>query len=239
MLMAIAGGGAASIMLTGTMPAEAADIGAEELSRARYFHRMMDAENALIHFNKAAAIHADDPQILYERGINYKDLDRFDLAVEDISKAIRLNPKKIEYYEGRARIYDMTGKLKEAIADYNSVLQFHPDDWSTWSHRGLCYRRLKEYKPAAHDFQKALDTGAHGNQKQKLMYYVAEMLMAANDTSAAFNQFNKVIAAYPDLSGAYWGRAKIYDKLGKTELAEKDRQKARKIDEEIDPLIKL
>ncbi|KAE8613795.1 hypothetical protein XENTR_v10007873 [Xenopus tropicalis] len=49
-----------------------------------------------------------------------------DLALEDCSKAIELNPDYIRALLRRAELYEKTDKLDEALADYKSVLEKDP-----------------------------------------------------------------------------------------------------------------
>ena len=103
----------------------------------------------------------------------------------------------------------------------------------------MCNRRLKNYLQSAKDFETALKMAGVCRDQQQMMYYQAEMLFLGNDLKGALAHFDAIIKQFPDFSGAYWTRAKVYDKLGKGDLAEKDRQKARKLDEDFDPLNKL
>ncbi len=174
-----------------------------------------------------------------ERGIAYKDQGKYDLALADYNKSLSMAPNNIPALSSRARLYDMTGRLKEAIADYDCVLKTPKADWQTWRHRALCNRRLKNYLESAKDFGTALKLAGQCRDAQQIMYYQAEMLFLGNDLKGALSHFDAIIKQFPDFSGAYWTRAKVYDKLGKTDLADKDRQKARKLDEDFDPLNKL
>jgi len=56
------------------------------------------------------------------------------------------------------------------------------------------------------------------------------MLLLAGDYLKSVQVFSLLAQESPDLSTAFWGRAKAYDKLGKASLAARDREHARKLD---------
>jgi len=229
-----------SLLLTGTA-AQAADIeqAYKEFQKAKQCQKVLDAEGAIQHYNRALKLAPENNRYFVERGIAYKDMGKYDLALQDYNKSLTMAPGNIPALESRARLFDMTGRLKEAIADYDCVLKSPQGNWQTWRHRALCNRRLKNYLESAKDFGTALKLAGVCQDQQQMMYYQAEMLFLGNDLKGALTHFDAIIKLFPELSGAYWSRAKIYDKLGKADLAEKDRQKARKLDEDFDPLNRL
>lgn len=229
-----------SLLLTGTA-AQATNIeqAYQEFQQAKQCQKILDSEGAIRHYNQALKLAPENHRYYVERGIAYKDLGKFDLALADYNKSLAMAPGNIPALESRARLYDMTGRLKEAIADYDCVLKSPQGNWQTWRHRAICNRRLKNYLESAKDFGTALKLAGVCRDQQQMMYYQAEMLFLGNDLPGALSRFDAIIKSFPDLSGAYWSRAKIYDKMGKADLAEKDRQKARKLDEDFDPLNRL
>lgn len=229
-----------SMLFTGNAAqASGPEQAAREFQKAKQCQKILDSEGAVQHYNKALELDPKNTRIYVERGIAYKDLGKYDLALKDYNKSLTMAPGNIPALESRARLYDMTGRLKEAIADYDCVLKSPQGNWQTWRHRAICNRRLKNYLESAKDFGTALKLAGVCQDQQQMMYYQAEMLFLGNDLPGALSRFDAIIKRFPDLSGAYWSRAKIYDKLGKADLAEKDRQKARKLDEDFDPLNRL
>ena len=65
---------------------------------------------------------------LHLRGIGYMNLDRLDEAIADISACIERDHEQERpgYYFERARLYETTGQLDGAIADYESFLALNP-----------------------------------------------------------------------------------------------------------------
>lgn len=229
-----------SLLLTGAA-AQATNIeqAYQEFQKAKQCQKVMDAEGAIKLYNQALKLAPDNYAFYVDRGVAYKDIGKFDLALADYNKSLAIEPGNLSALASRARLYDMTGRLKEAIADYDCVLNSPKADWPTWRHRAICNRRLKNYLESAKDFGTALKLAGQCRDAQQMMYYQAEMLFLGNDLKGALKHFDAIIKQFPDFSGAYWTRAKVYDKLGKGDLAEKDRQKARKLDEDFDPLNKL
>ncbi|XP_015594924.1 tetratricopeptide repeat protein 1 [Cephus cinctus] len=73
-----------------------------------------DKDRAILYANRAAA--------------KSKYMVDKDSAIADCTKAIELNPNYVKAYSRRARLYEESDKLDEALADYNKVLTFDPTD---------------------------------------------------------------------------------------------------------------
>lgn len=85
----------------------------------------------------------------------YKNLNQYDKAIKDISKAISINPNNAEYYENRAYYYSEMGENDLAIEDYNSAidLKFTPkEDYSLFLFRAQSFEDNKEYQRAIKDY---------------------------------------------------------------------------------------
>lgn len=65
----------------------------------------------------------------FTRAIYYSDENKYELAIEDLTNSIKLNPDKFTAdYSVRARIYRKMGKNDLAIADFKTVLSDDPKD---------------------------------------------------------------------------------------------------------------
>ena len=64
--------------------------------------------------------HFDQGNKLYGQG-------RYDEAIKEYSKAIRLNPELAEAYYNRGLTYKKLGQLERAIEDYNAAIRLNPE----------------------------------------------------------------------------------------------------------------
>ena len=107
-----------SMLFTGNAAqASGPEQAAREFQKAKQCQKILDSEGAVQHYNKALELDPKNTRIYVERGIAYKDLGKYDLALKDYNKSLTMAPGNIPALESRARLYDMTGRLKEAIAD--------------------------------------------------------------------------------------------------------------------------
>ena len=65
------------------------------------------------------------------RGNVYRKNNELDLAIQEYTEAIQLLPDHPTAYSSRAMTYDMKGESEKAIADWEVVLKFQPDDETT------------------------------------------------------------------------------------------------------------
>ncbi|MEO5717474.1 MAG: tetratricopeptide repeat protein [Chthoniobacterales bacterium] len=62
------------------------------------------------------------------RGFAYRNLKKYDLALEDFSKVIEVQPKDVESYRRRVYIYRKLNENEKAVADLKKILELKPDD---------------------------------------------------------------------------------------------------------------
>ena len=67
--------------------------------------------------DQAIRIHPSDPELMFERGKAYIQLDKFNLALNDLSDAIMNQPNKSAYYLARAWCYRKLGNSYLAADD--------------------------------------------------------------------------------------------------------------------------
>jgi tetratricopeptide (TPR) repeat protein len=84
-------------------------------------------------------------------------LRQFDEAFADANKAIGINSKSGPAFAARGEAYRMTGKLKEALADFDTAIPLYPKPESAvFAARGEAYLGLGQFDKALVDFDQAL-----------------------------------------------------------------------------------
>ncbi|KAJ8912939.1 hypothetical protein NQ315_017270 [Exocentrus adspersus] len=101
-------------------------IGNDQFKDTKYRETILTYTNAL----KLCPIkYTKDRSILYaNRAASKSKIDRKQSAIDDCSKAIELNDKYTKVYLRRAKLYEETEKLDEALEDYKKILTYDPDN---------------------------------------------------------------------------------------------------------------
>ena len=55
---------------------------------------------------------------------------KYEIAIENISKAIQANPSSSDFYNNLGVVFKKTGKIEEAVACYRKALELNPKDAS-------------------------------------------------------------------------------------------------------------
>jgi tetratricopeptide (TPR) repeat protein len=90
------------------------------------------------------------------RGKTYHVLGKDDLALADLSKALRLRPGDVNSYLARGGVFYALGKYGEAIADYTEAIRLRPADSGTHYRRGMVRYNSGDYSGAIADFSEAI-----------------------------------------------------------------------------------
>ncbi len=117
-------------------------------------HRLKRYEDAMNVWNLAIANFGDQPEFYAERGVCKFHL-RFKSAMEDLNKAVELDPENGYRYACRAYVKDKIGDTEGAIADYMKANELDPGNEITLNNLGLAEEKLGHTKRAREQFRKA------------------------------------------------------------------------------------
>ena len=141
-------------------------------------------DNAIADFSAAISLKADDAGVFIERGQAYHLNQQFDLAIADLSAALKLNSSPSTLLQ-RAASERAKGAYDEAIADCTAALAGQARDagldvWDIYNERGYAEFLATRYDAAAADFDKALELGAssHADDVLWLPYQLAWLHIA-------------------------------------------------------------
>ena len=82
------------------------------------------------------------------------DYCRYDEAIEEYSKTIRLNHQSAKAYNNRGSTYDELGQLNRAIEDFDEAIRLNPQFADAYYNRGLVHQELGKKAEAIADFEK-------------------------------------------------------------------------------------
>lgn len=97
---------------------------------------------------------------LYNRALLAATLDDYKAAIEDLSTCIVLNPHSALYCYSRAYWYEHSGKLNEAIADYEKALELNTKLFDAYFGMANCYHQLKNNESACKAIERAEQAGS-------------------------------------------------------------------------------
>ena len=86
---------------------------------------------------------------------------KYDQAIEEYSKAIRLNANFIDPVHNRGMSYAAKGDYDTAIADYNAALKMDPRDALALYERGIAKQHQGDDSGGAADIQAAKKIDPH------------------------------------------------------------------------------
>ncbi len=99
--------------------------------------------------------------------------NEFELAIEWINKAIKLDVKQPLTYNNRGYAKLKLGQVNEALIDINKSLSLYENNNYAYRNRALVYLEMKEIDKACADMQRSIDLGyteEYGNEIKDLMH---------------------------------------------------------------------
>lgn len=160
------------------------------------------------------------------RGEAYKDIGRYDKALEDFNNAIRVDPKYAEGYNSRGQLSAMRGNIDEALKDFLKVIELNPRFDEAYNNIGIIYTMKKDNEKALVYFKKAIEIDPTNSQAH---YNLGIIFEQKRMPKQALANYNKAIHLNPDSADAYYGRGNVYATMGIFDQAAKDFEKALKI----------
>jgi len=93
------------------------------------------------------------------RAADHARAGRFAEAAEDVTQAMKHDPKAAIFYHQRGSCYFNMKQYEKAAADFTVAIEREPTKASHYTHRGMCWQALGDEKKAAADFEMAKKLG--------------------------------------------------------------------------------
>lgn len=197
-------------------------------------YRSGDNNSAIERFTMALITEDDTPRFLenladiyFYRASSYLNLEEFQFAVEDYSKAIALKAQFVDAYTSRGMAYALSGDYQKAIQDFNLAIELNPKYSDAFIDRGNVYFILNENQLAINDFTQAINI----NPESMMAYNNRGGIYAyLKDYQRAIQDLNRAIDIDPQFAIPFYNCGIVYSSLGKQQRSIQNFNRAIKID---------
>jgi serine/threonine-protein kinase len=167
--------------------------------------------------SSAAAIGLNDKlaQVYVTLGMIHTGTGHFDEAVQNLQKALTLDPINSDAYRELAKTYQQMGRLKDAESAYMNAIAVRPAYWGTHNDLGGFYYHLGRYAEAEKQFRTVVELtpdNARGYSNLGVIAYSQKRY------EEAAKMYEKSVAIKPS-GAAYTNLGTVYYMLGQYDEA--------------------
>ncbi len=190
------------------------------LQRGIEAHKEHKLDAAIKHYTKSIQLKPANlmlTRIYNNRGNAYEGIGEHDLAFEDYSMAIEINPDDADAYFYRGFTYELKRNSEAAIKDYDKAIELNPDHVDAYVYRAGVANR--DSALVIKDYSKAIELNpnfAYAYRNRGLTYE------KKGEVDRAIKDYSKAIELNSDSSLDYSHRARAYKNDGETDLAIED-----------------
>ena len=171
----------------------------------------------------AAGLSTEAGEFSYKRGYeHYRNRD-YDLAFNELTKAIHLDANLAVAYWVRGLSYSGKDLHQQAIDDYDVAIKLNPKEPKLYRNRGMVYHKLNLEHLALRDFTEAIEIAptfvAVYRNRAHIYVTVGEFRKALVDLDSA-------VLLNPGQANLYKDRSDVYKQLGQDKQAQSDNFKA-------------
>ncbi|MDE0087100.1 MAG: tetratricopeptide repeat protein [Candidatus Poribacteria bacterium] len=151
--------------------------------------------------------------ILANIGRIYLKSELYEKAVSEYEKAIALNPKAVEAYNGVGIAYTMLKRYSDAIDAQNKALQLNPDFTEAHAGLGLAYLMKNEYDLSLKHYRRVVTLNPRFLEAH---LKIGIILLNQKRYPEAASTYQKAIELNPDNAETYHNLGLCYAHQGKT-----------------------
>ncbi len=160
------------------------------------------------------------------RGHSFLQLELYDGALGDFTRALTLSPGHAGAHYGRGRALAAKGQDQAALADFDAAIANRPDFAEPHGERGQVLLRLGRLDEALVSLNEAIRLGV---QDWRVSNNRGIILMTRGDLQGAFGAFDQAVGAGPDQGTPYRNRGILYMFAGTLPQAGFDLEQAVKL----------
>ncbi len=173
---------------------------------------------------KALTVKRPDTQAYMERASTYSNLHKDKEALADLDKFISLRKGYRKAFERRASILENLKQYERALADYRVMQKEHYDDGTVFK-EARCLEKLNRLEEAIDCLSNLLK---HNDDDDAAYEARGNLLVKQGKLREAVADYSKAIQLLPSAT-LYNERADTYAKMGRKDLAARDRKEAERL----------
>jgi tetratricopeptide (TPR) repeat protein len=126
-------------------------------------------------FAGCAAAHNAEAREHFSRGLDYRAQRQSDLAIEEFTKAIELDPQYELAYYNRGLAYYFEGDLARSLADLDKAIEIDPNNAYWHFDRGFIYLEFGDTEKGIADLERARELGLAPDDRQRVEEVLAQL----------------------------------------------------------------
>jgi tetratricopeptide (TPR) repeat protein len=172
----------------------------------------------------------------YKEGLDYYNSGNYDKAEASLSKALKINGDRADYYIDYAMTLIQLGKNDEAIQYFNRIILdkdnsiVNKNNKRAYRGMGIAYFKSHDYKKAIEQFDKALAIHELSDLNLDILYYKGNSQSKAGLFDKAEKTYTAILKDNPSDAYTYYSRAYVYRMLESYDKSLADYDKAIKLD---------
>jgi tetratricopeptide (TPR) repeat protein len=172
--------------------------------------------DAVAEFSRAYERSPESADVRVALGLTYELRGRFDRALPFYEEAIRLDPFEARLYHHAARAAFSAGRLAEAAANYQAVLDLAPRDLEAITGLIRVWISERRFRHAEEFLAEKL---RQLNDPPQLYVLLGLVYREADEATEALRAFERAVALDADYAQGHFHLAAQLDQLGRKELA--------------------
>ena len=192
------------------------------------FNRCKTWENGIILWTDAIEKYPDGISTSYnDRGAEYANLNQWDKAIDDYTRAIGIEPNYVKTYSNRGNAYAKLGQWDKVVSDLSLAIGIDPGNKESYLNRGFAFANLRQPDKAIDDYNKAI--GIDPGYKDA-WYNRGNVYENLKQWDKAIDDYTRTIEIDPNFDSAYTNRGVVYAIIRQWDKAISDCSRAIVID---------
>ena len=188
----------------------------QSLQTALHYHQSGQLAQAEALYRHLLRIQPDQPRVLHLLGLLAYQQGNFELAAQEIGRAIKLSPDESDYHNNLAIALRASGCLDQAIEAYRRALQLTPQDSDIHRNLANALYEAGHHDEAAVSYHAALDIWPGD---VAALCGLAGVMSERGDSDNAEQCYRHALRLEPNEADAHYGLANLLREGGRSEEA--------------------
>ncbi|MGR3320296.1 MAG: tetratricopeptide repeat protein [Candidatus Anammoxibacter sp.] len=189
----------------------AKQIPVNNLAKAIQFHQAGNLSEAEVIYRQILQSNPDNADALHLLGVIFHQVGKNDIAVDYISKAIKLNSSVPSFHNNMGRALHVKGNVSNAVKCFREALRLKPDYAEAYNNIGNALKDQGKFDAALQNYQKAIQLNPNYAEAYNNM---GNTLKEQGKLPQALESYQRSIQLKPDCVEAYHGLGDAYREQG-------------------------